>query len=38
MADFFETYEEEDIDLISNYLFDVNGGEESSLSEDYDYY
>ena len=38
MADFFETYEDEDIDLIANYLFDVNGGDESSLSEDYDYY
>ena len=24
MADFFETYEDEDIDLITDYLFNVN--------------
>lgn len=38
MADFFETYEDEDIDLIADYLFDVYGDDESESSEDYNYY
>ena len=38
MADFFETYEDEDIDLIADYLFDVYGYDESESSEDYNYY
>ena len=38
MADFFETYEDEDIDLIADYLFDVYDYDESESSEDYNYY
>ena len=38
MADFFETYEDEDIDLIADYLFGVYGDDESESSEDYNYY
>lgn len=38
MAEFFETYEDGEIDLITDYLFDVYGDDESDSSQDYDYY
>ena len=38
MAEFFETYEDGEVDLITDYLFGVYGDDESDSSQDYDYY